>query len=89
MGKYSTFDDTPKNLMVIGDEKSGTIVLCHEEHYLSTNKQSNGGQRVTKYIVSLIPRVALIPSISQDSGPLLSSTLVRSPAPHILVSIDY
>ena len=34
-GKYSNFDDTPMNLIVLGDSVSGSIVLCHEEHYMS------------------------------------------------------
>jgi hypothetical protein len=28
-GKYSTFDDTPKNLMVTSDEDSGNLILWH------------------------------------------------------------
>jgi len=40
---------------------------------------------VTKYIVSLVPKVVLIPSISEDTGPVLEYVLVRSPAPNILV----
>ena len=43
---------------------------------------------MSKFIVSLIPRVALIPSISEDSGSVLDYALVRSPAPNILVSYN-
>lgn len=43
-GKYSTFDDTPKNLLVLGDRTTGTIVLCHEDHYLSKKKENNRGE---------------------------------------------
>ena len=87
----------------MGDSKSGTIVLCHEEHYLSKkivddsedirnssliSEEKSMCKRhiVNKMIVSMVPRVVLIPSISCDSGPLLDFTLVRSPAPNILVS---
>lgn len=34
-GKYSTFDDTPKNLVVTSDKESGTIVLWHQDSYTS------------------------------------------------------
>jgi hypothetical protein len=27
--KYSTFDDTPKNLIVSADRESGTLILWH------------------------------------------------------------
>eukprot|EP00347_Sterkiella_histriomuscorum_P013779 403363397 len=93
LGKYSTFEDTPKNLIVMGDKKSGTLILCHQEHYISTKKNeqfhiasgtSMKQKSVTKFIVSLIPRCALIPSISEESGAVLDYTLVRSPAPNIL-----
>jgi hypothetical protein len=63
--------------------------LCNQEHYLSTKKEETGlvkQKRVTKFLVNLIPRVALIPSISEEAGPLLDQCLVRSPAPNILVS---
>jgi hypothetical protein len=49
----------------------------------TTNKQKN----VTKFINSLVPRVVLVPSISEESGPVLDYALVRSPAPNILVSL--
>ena len=41
---------------------------------------------VNKFIINMNPRVILIPSISEESGPTLSYTLVRSPAAHILVN---
>jgi hypothetical protein len=78
----------------MGDTKSGTIVICHEEHYLSKKKEvnrdlfvdkKNKEKYVNKFIVSLIPRIALVPSVFKDTGPVLSYTLVRSPAPNILV----
>lgn len=55
---------------------------------MTTKKMENSVQKqkdVTKFIVSLIPRVALIPSISEQSGKVVDYTLVRSPAPNILV----
>ncbi|CDW82512.1 wd g-beta repeat-containing protein [Stylonychia lemnae] len=85
--KYSTFEDIPKNLVIMSDMKSGNMILCHQEHYLTTKKMENSVQKqknVTKFIVSLIPRVALIPSISEQSGKVVDYTLVRSPAPNIL-----
>ena len=39
--------------------------------------------------MSVIPRVALVPSISEDTGPLSAFCIVRSPAPNILVSKYY
>lgn len=89
-GKFSNFEDTPKNLIVMGDAESGSIVLCHQEHYLSSKKSVDEDgtkqKHATKYIVSLTPRVVMIPSISEDAGPVLDYCLVRSPAPNILVS---
>lgn len=34
-GRFSTFDDTPKSLMVTADRESGTIVLWHLDSHLS------------------------------------------------------
>lgn len=38
LGKYSTFEDTPKNLLVMGDKDSGVLALFHQEHYISTKR---------------------------------------------------
>lgn len=78
------------NLIILGDSQSGSIVLCHEEHYISTKKTENTGikqKQTTKYLVNLIPRVLLVPSLSEDTGPLLDYTLINSPAPNILVRL--
>lgn len=98
--RNSPFEEAPKNLIILGDIKSGTMVICHEEHYISRRKENQGNEHeliafingspnkersVNKFIVNLIPRVALVPSISQETGPVLDYTLVRSPAPNILV----
>ena len=78
------------NLVILGDSQTGSIVLCHEEHYLSAKKVEDSfgvkQKQVSKYIVSLIPRVVLVPSITEEAGPVLDYALVRSPAPNILVS---
>jgi hypothetical protein len=74
--------------VILGDSKSGSIVLCHEEHYMSSKKADYEGvkqKQVNKYMVSLIPRVVLVPSISEEAGAVLDYALVRSPAPNILV----
>lgn len=63
-GKYSTFDDTPKNLIISSDKDNGTVVLWHHESYLSKKEVVPGSFKVCKYLNSLIPRVALVPSIS-------------------------
>jgi hypothetical protein len=79
------------NLVVLGDSKGGSIVLCHEEHYMSSKKADVDGvkqKQVNKYMVSLIPRVVLVPSISEESGAVLDYALVRSLAPNILVRFD-
>jgi hypothetical protein len=39
----------------------------------------------TKFIVSFKAKVALIPNISEETGPVVDITFVRSPAPKILV----
>ena len=92
-GKFSNFEDTPMNLVILGDSASGAIILCHEEHYLSSKKtedsQGNKQKQVTKYIVSLIPRVVLVPSISEDAGAVIDYALIRSPAPNILVRLYF
>jgi hypothetical protein len=44
-------------------------------------------KQVNKFIVNLTPKVALIPSISEEVGPVIDHCLIRSPAPHILVRI--
>lgn len=44
-------------------------------------------KQVNKFIVNLTPKVALIPSISEEVGPVIDHTLIRSPAPNILVRI--
>ena len=77
------FDDTPKNLLVISDKHTGVIALFHEEHYVSLkdhHKASHSAREVSKFLVSIVPRVLLIPSISEEIGPLIDHTLVRSPA---------
>lgn len=89
LGKYSTFEDTPKNLLVMGDKDSGVLALFHQEHYFSTKKAAEGEKKVTKFINNIVARVMLVPSISEESGPVLDFALVRSPAPNILVSIHY
>lgn len=87
--------------MILCDNKSGMIVLCQQDHYHSSLKRENNDvnnldenmlnkklvskTEVNRFIVSFKPRVALIPSISEEAGPVLDHTLVRSPAPHILV----
>ena len=93
-GKLSSFDDTPKNLIVIADNESGSLALFHQEYYLSKQnvkaseeEKETYGKYVNKFIVNIYPRVLLVPSISDDAGPVLDHTLVRSPAQHVLVSI--
>ena len=61
-GKYSTLDDTPKNLVVTSDKDSGAIVLWHQDCHIS--KKDGDHSRVSKFIMSLIPRVVLTPSIT-------------------------
>jgi len=86
-GKLSGFDDTPKNLIVIPDNESGSIILFHQEYYISKRDANNNeevkgveGKQVNKFIVNIYPRVLLVPSISDDVGPVIDHTLVRSPA---------
>ena len=79
----SVFDDTPKNLLVIGDSKSGVVALFHEEHYVSKrdeSKSKHSAKEVSNFLVSLVPRILLVPSISEEIGPLLDHCLVRAPA---------
>ena len=44
---------------------------------------------INKFLVSLTPRVLLIPSFSTETGPVIDFTLVWSPAQHILVSSSF
>lgn len=93
-GKLSSFDDTPKNLLVLSDNESGTVALFHQEYYTSKKDLQESdfkighGKYINKFIINLYPRVLLVPSISDEVGPVLDHTIVRSPAQHVLVSID-
>lgn len=91
--KLSSFDDTSKNLLVVSDNESGSIVLFHQEYYLSKKDQRLAmddkhlhGKYVNKFIVNIYPRVLLVPSISDEVGPVIDHCLVRSPAQYILVT---
>jgi hypothetical protein len=87
-GSQQFSDLTPKNLVVLGDSETGTLVLCHQEWFVS--KKREGGvdsktKRINKFVITLQPRVLLVPSISEEVGPVRDHCLVRSPAQHILV----
>ena len=76
--------------MITSDEESGDIVLWHQDSYSSQKALSENDQgktRTTKFLMSVIPRVAMTPSISSQTGPLLSYCFIKSPAPSILVSL--
>lgn len=78
----------------MGDKDSGVLGLFHQEHYISTKRHdlSSGMEvvkqkHVTKFMNNIVPRVMLIPSISEETGPVLDYALIKSPAPNILVSL--
>ena len=75
-------DDTPYGLLVTSDAK-GNILLTQQEQYICHHNH-NGTDHVSRYIVNLQPKVFLIPSISEEMGPVSGYTLVRSPAKYIL-----
>lgn len=42
-GKYSTFEDIPRSLVVTGDKDSGTIVLWNQDSYISHKSDGEQG----------------------------------------------
>jgi hypothetical protein len=63
----SVFNDFPKNLIVLGDKKSGTIVLMHQDFFVSSKKElskDNHTKKVNKFIVNINPRIMLVPSVA-------------------------
>jgi len=41
-GRYSTFEDVPRSLVVTGDSKSGAIVLWHHDSHSSLKVEASG-----------------------------------------------
>ena len=81
--RFSPFDDTAKNLVILADSESGTLALCHQEYFVSKKKEKGHDvnlKSVNKFIVSFQPRLLLVPSIDEEVGPVLDYALVRSPA---------
>ena len=61
------FNDFPKNLIVLGDKNSGTIILMHQDYFVSSKKDISSQShinKVNKFIVNIHPRIMLVPSVA-------------------------
>ena len=81
-------------MLVFCDNNSGVLALFHQEYFISHKKEVARDSAIhikvpNRFIVSMNPRVVLIPSVSKESGPVIDYTLIRSPAKNILVTYKY